>query len=222
MRLSPDMTPDLDQAGAQLLTGAAGELEILVDPPPAAIRGLAIVGHPQPLLGGNAKHKIPHYLARSLAEAGWLAIRPNFRSAGRSAGRYDHGDGEADDVLALVDALRRLRPTDRLVLVGFSFGAFVMARVAHALAERGQPAARVCLAGMPAGVTQSARRFDPPAPLPDALVIHGERDDWVPLSGVLDWARPAAQPVVVIPGADHFFAGQLRLLRDLVVDHLER
>lgn len=217
-----DMTPNLDQAGAQLLAGAAGEVEILIDRPPGEARGIVLVGHPQPLLGGSARHKVPHYLARSLAEAGWLAIRPNFRSAGRSAGDYDHGDGEADDVLALVDAIRETRPTDRLALVGFSFGAFVMARVARALADRGEPPAGICLAGMPAGVTQSTRRFDPPAPLPDALVIHGEHDDWVPLSAVLDWARPGSQPIVVIPGADHFFTGQLRLLRDLVIAHLAR
>lgn len=222
MRHSPDMTPALEHGGAQLLTGVAGDVEIVVDLPPGEARGIALVGHPQPLLGGNAKHKVPHYLARSLAEAGWLAIRPNFRSAGRSAGDHDHGDGEAVDVLALVDGIRRIRPADPLALVGFSFGAFVMARVARALADRGQPPERVCLAGMPAGVTQSARRFDPPAPLPNALVIHGEHDDWVRLGAVLDWARPDAQPVVVLPGADHFFTGQLPRLRDLVVAHLAR
>ena len=65
------------------------------------------------------------------------------------------------------------------------------------------------------------RRYDTPqASIPDALVIHGEHDERVPLSAVLDWARPAVQPVVVVPGADHFFTGKLPVLRSLVLAHL--
>lgn len=217
---SPDLTPDLDRPGAQLLTGPVGTVEILIDRPPAAPHGIVLVGHPQPLMGGNAKHKLPHYLARSLAGTGWLAIRPNFRGAGRSDGAHDHGDGETDDTLALVERIRSLRPDLPLALVGFSFGAFVMARVASALAARGQAPVRTCLAGMPAGVTKTARQFEPPRDLPNALVIHGERDDWVPLASVLEWARPESRPIVVVPGADHFFTGLLPVLRDLVLGHL--
>ena len=54
----------------------------------------------------------------------------------------------------------------------------------------------------------------------DTLVVHGENDDRVPLSAVLDWARPQLHPVVVIPGADHFFTGRLPVLRALTVAHL--
>ena len=218
----PDLTPALDRAGPQMLTGPVGAVEILIDCPPAAPRGIVLVGHPQPLMGGNAKHKLPHYLARSLAGAGWLAIRPNFRGAGRSAGEHDHGDGETDDTVALVERIRSLRPDLPLALVGFSFGAFVMARVARALSDRGTPAERVCLAGMPSGEVESKRHFDTPTHLPNALIVHGERDNWVTLTSILDWARPQAQPVVVVPGADHFFTGLLPVLRDLVLAHLAR
>ena len=48
-------------------------------------------------------------------------------------------------------------------------------------------------------------------------MIHGESDDVVPLAAVFDWARPQSLPVTVIPGAGHFFHGQLSLLKSLVV-----
>lgn len=208
-----------DTAGAQFVDGGAGPMEVLVDPPKRPAIGVAVVAHPQPLLGGDAGHKIPHLLARALSGAGWLALRPNFRGAGRSAGVHDAGVGETDDLLALCADLRAAFPGLRLALLGFSFGAFVQAQVARALADAGAPAWRVVLAGMPSGQA-GGRHYAPPDGIPDALVVHGEFDDSVPLRAVLDWARPTVQPVVVVPGADHFFAGRLPLLRSLALAHL--
>ena len=56
---------------------------------------------------------------------------------------------------------------------------------------------------------------------PRTLVLHGEQDDTVALSSVMDWARPQALPVTVIPGVEHFFHGQLPLLKSLVLRHLQ-
>lgn len=197
-----------------------GAMEVMLDVPCHAAQGIAIVTHPQPLLGGHAFHKVPHLLARALCEAGWLVARPNFRGVGRSAGVHDEGIGETDDVLALCNALREALPDARLALLGFSFGAFVQARAARSLADRGMPAWRTCLAGLPFGQVEGGRRYETPDGLPDTLVVHGEFDARVPLGAVLDWARPQAQPVVVVPGADHFFGGKLHLLRSLVANHL--
>jgi alpha/beta superfamily hydrolase len=206
--------------GAHLLEGPAGPLEVLFDLPRGVAVGMAVVTHPQPLMGGHAQHKIPQLLARALRDAGWLVARPNFRGVGRSAGTHDAGQGESEDVLSLCDALGAAHPGRPLALVGFSFGAYVQACVAHALAARGAPAWRTCLAGTPFGAVQSGRQFDTPAGLPDALVVHGENDEVVPLANVLDWARPQVQPVVVVPGADHFFTAKLPVLRQLVLRHL--
>lgn len=211
---------DANKGGAQLVEGPVGLMEVLVDHPGRAPAGVVIVAHPQPLLGGSALHKIPQVLARGLSEAGWLAARPNFRGVGRSKGVHDQGEGEAQDLLALSHVLRAACPGLPLALVGFSFGAFVQARVARALADAAAPAWRVCLAGMPSGTVEGGRRYDPPQDLPHALVVHGEHDDRVPLAAVLDWARPCSQPVVVMPGADHFFTGRLHVLRNLVVAHV--
>lgn len=210
--------PDIN--GPTLLQGPAGPMEVVFDLPAAPLRGIAIVAHPQPLLGGSAVHKVPQVLARGLGEAGWLVARPNFRGVGRSAGSHDAGRGETDDLVALSQQLRGTQPGLPLALVGFSFGAFVQARVSDELARRGVPAWRTCLAGMPSGVVEGGRQYDPPASLSDALVVHGEQDERVPLRAVLDWARPTAQPVVVVPGADHFFAGRLPVLRSLVLAHV--
>ncbi len=214
-------TPDFTISGAQLLDGPAGTMEVIVDAPRApAHGGIAIVAHPQPLLGGHALHKVPQLLARALSDAGWRVARPNFRGVGGSAGVHDAGIGEAEDVVALHDALRSAHPGARIALVGFSFGAFVQARVARALEDRGRAAWRVCLAGMPSGTVEGGRVFDPPQGLANALIVHGERDERVALGAVLDWARPHGQPVVVVPGADHFFTGRLPVLRGLVLAHL--
>ena len=208
------------ETGPALLDGPAGEIEVVFDVPKATFQGVAVVAHPQPLLGGNAMHKVPHILARGLCDAGWLVARPNFRGVGRSAGVHDAGDGETDDLMALCERLRAMRPAAPLLLVGFSFGAFVQARVSRALADRGMPAWRTCLAGMPFGIVEGGRRYDTPDGLPDALVVHGECDERVPLQAVLDWARPQGHPVVVVPGADHFFTGRLPVLRQLVLAHV--
>lgn len=196
-------------------------MELMVNTPSASRTGLVVVLHPQPLMGGNARHKVPDYLAKGLVTHGWTVLRPNFRGVGQSSGEHDEGRGESDDVLSLVQMLRQRHPEERIAIIGFSFGAFVAACVAKALTNAGQPAWRTCLAGMPFGEVSGGRRYNTPMNLPDAMVVHGELDERVPLSSVMEWARPATQPVVVVPGADHFFTGRLPTLRALVLHHLQ-
>lgn len=203
-----------------MLDGPVGPMEIVFDLPKFAAQGFAIVAHPQPLLGGNAMHKVPQVLARGLYEAGWWVARPNFRGVGRSAGAHDAGQGETNDLLWLCEQLRGALPGLPLLLVGFSFGAFVQARVSRTLADGDVPAWRTCLAGLPSGEVEGGRRYETPDDIPNALVVHGEHDERVPLQSVLDWARPKSQPVVVVPGADHFFSGRLPVLRALLLSHL--
>lgn len=198
-------------------------MEVLVNVPtqPQPL-GLALMAHPQPLLGGSAQHKIPHFLAKAMAEAGWLVVRPNFRGVGQSAGAHDGGQGETDDLLWLIEQLLPPGSDLPLVLAGFSFGAYVQAKVAAALTTQGRAIHSLCLAGMPYGTVDSGRTFNTPQGLPQALVLHGEHDRQVPLGLILDWARPSGQMVCVIPGADHFFTGRLPMLRRAILDFLAR
>ncbi|OZI77861.1 alpha/beta hydrolase [Bordetella genomosp. 12] len=203
-----------------LFAGPAGDIEVLVDAPCGPPRGIALITHPQPLLGGSPRHKIPHRLAHTLRDDGWLAVRPAFRGVGGSAGQYDHGEGESTDMLALARALRTQAPGLPLALVGFSFGAYVQARVARALLDAGTPAERVALAGLPVGEVPAERFYDTPE-LPESVtLIHGERDAQAPLALLMEWARPSGHPVIVVPGADHFFSGALPLLLNQVRAHL--
>jgi uncharacterized protein len=101
---------------------------------------------------------------------------------------------------------------EALVLGGFSFGGYVAASAAAKLPDADKPSRMVLIA------PSTVKHLAPPVPA-DTLLIHGEADDVVPLSASMDWARPQALPVVVVPGAGHFFHGQLVLLKSLVVRH---
>lgn len=198
------------------LAGPAGAIEILRDEPAgeAAPRGTAVIAHPHPLFGGTMDNKVVQTLARAFVQAGWSTVRFNFRGVGASEGVHDEGRGELADMLALVAAQA---PQGPLAIAGFSFGAFVAAGAVQALGAS-RPIDKVVLVGT------AASRFQVPAvaaELHDAtLVIHGEQDDTVPLSAVMDWARPQSLPVTVVPGGAHFFHGQLPLLKNLVLRHL--
>ncbi len=195
--------------------GPAGRIEILVDRPAIAPRGVGIVAHPHPLMGASARHKVPHVLAHALRDQGWLSLRPNFRGVGHSDGVHDEGAGEIDDLFELAQQARREHPGLPLALMGFSFGAYVQSHVAARLAARGQPARHVLLAGMPVGRVRDWRDYQPGA-VDGAWLVHGERDERASLQALLDWARPRSHPVFVVPGADHFFTARLQLLRECV------
>lgn len=202
------------------LNGPAGAIEALRDEPlhapqGASVRGVAVIAHPHPLYGGTMNNKVVQTLARAFVQCGFAAVRFNFRGVGASQGVHGHGVGEAADLLAVVD---QVAPAGvPLALGGFSFGAFTTCQAVASLWPQ-RPLEKIVLVGT------AASRFDV-APLPPeahdrTLVVHGEQDDTVPLAAVMDWARPQMLPVTVIPGVEHFFHGQLTLLKHLVVRHL--
>jgi uncharacterized protein len=206
----------------EFVAGPVGQLEVLVDTPDATPRGIAVVAHPHPSQGGTAEHKIPQLLARVLQAHGFLTLRPNYRGVGQSEGQYDDGNGETDDVLAVIRHVRAAHPSLPLALAGFSFGGFVQARAAAQLTSAGEPIAHLILTGMPAGALSETLSYDTPTVPGNTLVVHGERDERVPLANVLNWARPQELPVVVLPGAGHFFTGKLPGLRRVVEGYLSR
>ena len=193
------------------IDGPAGPIECAIDGPPAGtpLRGVAVLCHPHPLHGGTMDNKVVQTLARAFVQLGHRAVRFNFRGIGGSGGNWDEGRGEVDDALAVVAALRD--PALPLALGGFSFGGYVTTQAAARLPD-GAKAHRLVLVG-PAVVNFPALPVSQ-----DSLVIHGEADDVVPLSAVLDWARPQVLPVTVVPATGHFFHGQLPLLRQIVVN----
>ena len=191
-------------------------------------RGIALVAHPHPLLGGTMDNKVAQTLARTFAQLGYVTLRPNFRGVGATEGVHDDGKGEAQDLLAVIawmkdpfswqgitelegHAWSQLVEELPLAMAGFSFGSYVSSYVVKELTEKNEAPERLIMVG------SATSKWDV-APVPkDTIVIHGEVDDVIPLTSVLDWARPQELTVQVIPGADHFFHRKLHCIRDLIV-----
>ncbi len=188
----------------EFIAGPAGRIECAVDSPDGTARGVALIAHPHPLYGGTLDNKVVQTLARVFVDLGYESWRPNFRGVGQTEGVHDEGRGELEDLAVVLKTIQ----TERFILAGFSFGASLAAR----LAERVPPEWLV-LVGL--GIT----RLEAPPVAPGTLVIHGETDDTVPLAAVLDWARPQELPVVVVPGADHYFHRKLHVIKRIVQAH---
>jgi uncharacterized protein len=196
----------MSAAGERIfIDGAAGRIETVIERAAGVPRGAALVAHPHPLYGGTLDNKVVQTLARTFVELGYVAFRPNFRGVGASEGVHDEGRGETEDLLRVAAHAKEVLGDLPLVLAGFSFGATVQTQVA----QRASPF-RLVLVGIAVG------RFPSEAVPADSIVIHGERDETVTLAKVLDWARPQELPVVVIPGADHFFHLRLNLIKNIV------
>jgi len=196
----------MSRAGERIfIEGGAGKIETVLDRPENEPRGIALVAHPHPLYGGTLDNKVVQTLARIFVELGYVSLRPNFRGVGASEGVHDEGRGETEDLLRVVAYAAEDFGDLPLALAGFSFGAAVQTQVAQRTNPR-----RVVLVGVAVG------RFPSETVPSDSIVIHGELDETVPLAKVLDWARPQDLPVVVIPGADHFFHLRLNLIKSIV------
>jgi alpha/beta superfamily hydrolase len=188
------------------VTGPAGPIDVVVNVPGAAPRGIALICHPHPLQGGTMDNKVVQTLAKTVFALGYVAVRFNFRGVGQSAGAFAEGIGETDDALAvLAHARQRFGAQLPVALAGFSFGSFVQTRVAtqvdaEALGLVGPAVNRFAVQHVPA----------------DTIVVHGEEDDVVPLADVLAWARPQQLPIIVFPGCGHFFHGRLPQLARVV------
>ena len=196
--------------------GPAGQISVLLDSPAAdhVFKGVAVIAHPHPLFGGTMDNKVVQTIARAFVQNGWQAVRFNFRGVGNSAGHYDEGRGEAEDMLAVVEQFVGTGP---IALAGFSFGAYVTSHAVERLHSK-RAIEKIVLVGA------ATSRFEMAPVAHDlherTLVVHGEADDTVPLASVMDWARPQVLPVTVVPAGGHFFHGQLPLLKGLVVRHL--
>jgi alpha/beta superfamily hydrolase len=216
------------------IEGIVGSIEMSIDLPDElkndphfAVRGLALVAHPHPLMGGTMDNKVAQTMARSFNQLGYVSVRPNFRGVGGTAGVHDDGVGELEDLLHVTEWMQtpsswsqfeatsthswiNVANTLPLVISGFSFGSFVGSHLVQRLAELGRPAERLVMVGSAAGKWTLAQV---PA---DTILIHGELDETIPLIDVLDWARPQELTVQVVPGADHFFHRRLHCIRNII------
>jgi alpha/beta superfamily hydrolase len=190
------------------IPGPAGMLEGLLSERDSGETGIAaIVCHPHPLYGGTMHNKVVHRVASTLHELGAAVLRFNFRGVGASQGEHDQGAGELEDARAALGFIAARHPRARRWVAGFSFGAWVGARLAAS-----EPAVeRLILVAPPVG-TQSFEALRG-ATVPK-LVIQGSADTVCPpelLERELPlWAEP--RELILVPGASHFFDKQLGAL----------
>jgi hypothetical protein len=187
------------------IAGPSGALELALNLPERAPRGIALIAHPHPLQGGTMDNKVAQTLAKTFAGLGYVSVRFNFRGVAGSAGVFDDGAGETDDALAALAHARTSYGDLPVVLAGFSFGTFVQTRAARQVT-----AERMVL------IAPAVARFGTGTVPADTIVIHGEEDDVVGLADVLAWARPQQLPIVVFPGCGHFFHGRLPQLTRVI------
>jgi alpha/beta superfamily hydrolase len=193
------------------IEGPAGVLEAVVEEPAAAGSSYAVVCHPHPLYGGTMDNKVVTTVARALNDAGISTVRFNFRGVGASAGAYAEGVGETADADAVASWGAQRWPGQALVLAGFSFGAYVVLRLAQPRVPR------YLIAVAPALELFDA--FGMAAPRCPWLLVQGDADEVVDAATIINWVNglDAKPRLVVLPGAGHLFHGRLRELRDAVV-----
>lgn len=196
------------------IRGPAGDLEaVLEEPVVDVVERFAVVCHPHSQAGGTLDNKVVHTLARTFQELDLPTLRFNFRGVGRSAGEFDHGIGETDDALAVIEWGRARWPGVPFWLAGFSFGAYVALRAsARRIPER------------LVTVAPPVQRFEfAPLQAPQCpwLLIQGDQDEIVDYKAVVAWSQTLspAPDVVVLPGVGHFFHGRLHELKEAVIRH---
>ncbi len=187
------------------IPGPAGKLEVVIHIPDFIPRAIAVIAHPLPTVGGTMENKIVTTLAKTFTELGFAALRFNFRGVGASSGEFDDGNGEVEDALTVTRYALSKYGDLPLILSGFSFGGYVQARAAQQLSPR-----QLVL------IAPAVMRYAMPPVPHNTLLVHGELDEVVSLTDVMQWARPQLLPIVVLPGAVHFFHGHLEQLKEIV------
>lgn len=201
---------DLPRAGERfLIPGPAGALEALLgDAQEYAIDApIVVVCHPHPLHGGSLDNKVAYTLAKAVNELGGISLRFNFRGVGHSAGSFDRGVGETEDLVAVCDWLQQRYPGAPLWLAGFSFGAMVALQGQARL----RPERLILVA--PA-VTREEFPRDLTITVP-CTVVQGGQDEVIEPQQVADWVERQSHPVDFrwLDEAGHFFHGRLLELK---------
>jgi len=205
-----------DATATLMLDGPTGALEAIVEAPEAPPRAVvAIVCHPLPTDGGTMHNKVVTMAARALRESGITTVRFNFRGTGASHGKFDHGEGEADDLRAVAAWVRDRRPDAQLWLAGFSFGSYITIKCAAEL----RPGMLISIAPPVAGRSWDFSTIT----IPDCpwLVIQGEADEIVDPQAVYAWIDSLQQlreppELVRMPDTSHFFHRRLIDLRGAI------
>ncbi|NOL48680.1 alpha/beta hydrolase [Pelistega europaea] len=205
--------------------GLAGKIECAIDWPDTSPIGWALCLHPHPLFDGTNTNKVVTTLARACVQHGLVALRPNFRGVGQSEGNFDHAHGETLDMLALVEQFLATHTEFQgmsWVLGGFSFGTAVAAQLYAEIEDRVNDQESLSLPTQLILLGPGVWRFSyREVTLPsDTLLVHGEKDDVIPLADAYTWLKDRQLPITVIPDSGHFFHGKLVMLKAIIQKQL--
>jgi uncharacterized protein len=197
-----------------MLDGDVGQIEVSAHvATDATPRAVAVVAHPHPLFGGTMDNKVVTTITRALFDAGAAVYRFNFRGVGATAGSHDEGRGETTDMLRVIAFAQERHAGPPLWLAGFSFGGAVTLAATDTA-----PPQQLLLIAPSFKRLVGWKDLSAVGSVPEsAIIIHGEADETVPLAESLDWARPRGVPVIVVPGADHFFHLRLHIIKRLAL-----
>ena len=211
--MSLSHTLDCEQ-GIRHIDGPSGKLEAQLNCADLDSLTMAIICHPHPLHGGSMQNKVVHTLEKSLHQWGAHTLRFNFRGVGNSQGEYDHGRGEVDDLLAMVAWTREKIPEVRILLAGFSFGAYIAIK-----ASRLTETVQLIAVAPPVNILGFTEPEQPPCP---CLVIQGDQDEIIEADQVFQWAEKYSNiSLLRMDDAGHFFHAKLNQLQRLLLDNLK-
>lgn len=214
------MPPPNSTIRSLFLNGPAGRLEALLNAGATNATHAAVVCHPHPLFGGTLHNKVVFHTMKALNSFGFPVLRFNFRGTGLSEGEHDYGKGEIEDVRTALDWLDAEYHLP-LIFAGFSFGAAIGMHAACA-DSRVQGVIGVGVPVAPVAAEKEDPRVYSFEFLHNCsqpkLFVSGARDQFGPRSKLEALAASVPEPkkLVIIEGADHFFEGRLRELRDAI------
>ena len=196
--------------------GRAGILQGYLSNETSGNKCALIAIHPHPLYGGNMDNNVVEAAVRAGQACDLITLRFNLRGVGGSQGSYDEGNGEQDDIGAALDFLRQRFSTQRMSIVGYSFGAYVALAYCH---RKNHSVGSLFLIAPPLFLLPDNLSLDLPVV---KKILLGENDEIAPAEEVksrisIERAKGIIQ---VIPGADHFFWGMEEEIERLLVTEL--
>lgn len=204
---------DQKNTAATGITGKAGNIEVLITRPEILTEQtpVVIISHPHPLYGGSMSNKVVYILAKAFSELGAITVRFNFRGVGKSAGKYNDGIGEAEDLQLIAAEYKKWCPQAPIWLAGFSFGAYVTTRAQAVIKPE-----KLLLVAPPVSMYPFDELDEITIPW---TVIQGGQDEVIDASAVKNWVlqRPNPPNFIWMEGAGHFFHGKLNEVKELLL-----
>ncbi|HEV2614736.1 MAG TPA: alpha/beta hydrolase [Gammaproteobacteria bacterium] len=183
-------------------------IEMVIENEQAAPKIVGIVCHPHPLHGGTMNNKVVTTLTRVIREFGGTAIRFNYR-------KFDHGIGELQDTLEIIQLAKQKWPQADIWLAGFSYGAYISLKAATQIKNLKQ-----LISIAPAVNNADFSGLHPHCPW---TVVIAEADEVVPAQDIKNWIKTLSPTpeVITFENTSHFFHSKLIDLRDTLIASLK-